>query len=123
MKLIQRLAKGQFRVTTPEVNNGVLDLDFNPIISQFDLKGSFTLIHWQARPKGHREWGIYSSVDDSYRSVAELSINFAQIKSLQLDDATATTVPSAVFYTAEHQITCINQRSIIGVPLLSDLNS
>ncbi len=121
MKLIHKIATAKFKVSTPGVNGSELELDFNPIIDQFKLEGNFTLIHWQARPKGHREWGIYSSKDDSYRSVAELTINYVTVRSLQLDDATAKTIPSAVLYTSEDLITCINDRSIIGNVLLSDV--
>ncbi|MEL6442282.1 MAG: hypothetical protein AAFQ80_23925 [Cyanobacteria bacterium J06621_8] len=42
---------------------------------------------------------------------------------MQLDDATAATVPSAVLYTREDRLTCINQRSVIGEVLMSDLHS
>lgn len=117
----KNIATAKFKLSTPGVNGSDLELNFNPIIDQFKLKGNFTLIHWQARPKGHREWGIYSSKDDSYRSVAELTINYATVRSLQLDDATAKTIPSAVLYTGEDLITCINDKSIIGNVLLSDV--
>lgn len=121
MKLIEKLGVAKFKVTTPELPNQALELDFNPIISQFQLEGDFILIHWQARPKGHRQWGIYSSSDDSYRSIGELVIN-ARTESLQLDDATASTIPSAVLYSREHRVTCINDRSVIGDILLSDVS-
>ncbi|MGB5631399.1 MAG: hypothetical protein WBM44_27215 [Waterburya sp.] len=40
---------------------------------------------------------------------------------MQLDDATAKTIPSAVFYMAEERITYVNDRSIIGEVFLSDV--
>ena len=121
MKQITKIQKAKFKVATPGVTNSELELDFQPIINHFNLEGNFILIHWQARPKGHREWGIYSSKDDSYRSTSELAINWANVKSLQLDDATAKTIPSAVLYCSDARITCINDRSIIGAVLLSDV--
>ncbi len=121
MKQITKIQKAKFKVATPGVTGSELELDFQPVIDQFGLEGDFILIHWQARPKGHREWGIYSSKDDSYRSVAELTFNVVSVQSLQLDDATAKTIPSAVLYTAEDRITCINDRSIIGQVFLSDV--
>lgn len=121
MKLIQKIGKAKFKVSTPEVPGQDLELDFNPVIEQFGLKGHFCLIHWQARPKGHREWGIYSSKDDSYQPVAEIKLNVAVAESLQLDDTQAKTIPSAVFYTGEDRINCINHRTIIGEVFLSDL--
>ena len=121
MKTITKTAQAKFKVTTPGITGSDLELDFNPVIEEFKLEGNYTLIHWQARPKGYREWGIYSSADDSYRSVAELTINFATVKSLQLDDATAKSIPSAVLYCQEQKLTCINERSIIGQVFLSDV--
>jgi hypothetical protein len=97
MKSIERIAQGKFKVTTPDVENGELLLDFNPIILKFNLSGRFKLIHWQAKPKGHREFGIYNFESDSYRSLVSLeSIGYGGIQLLQLDDATANTIPSAV---------------------------
>ena len=94
MKTIQKIAKAKFKISTDNVANSEIELDFNPIIHEFALEGDYQLIHWQAKPKGHRQWGIYSSKTDSYHSIAD----FDEVKSkpLQLNDETATTVPSAV---------------------------
>lgn len=89
-------------VTTIDVPNSELQLDFNPIIEQFKLLGDYYLIHWQARPKGHREYGIYTSVDDSYRSTDKIPIRYGGMACYQLDDATANTIPSAVIYFKGH---------------------
>jgi len=120
-KLIEKIAQGKFKVTTSGVTGSELQLDFNPIIEEFGLKGNFTLIHWQARPKGYRQWGIYTSQDDTYRTMAQLKINFATVQSLQLDDVTAKSIPSAVLYCQEDKVTCINQKTVIGDVLLSDV--
>ncbi len=121
MKNIQKLGVARFKVSTPNAVGSELELDFNPIIKEFKLSGNYTLIHWQARPKGERQWGIYSSADDRYRSVSELSQFAGFIRSLQLDDRTATTIPSAVLYSDESQITCIDDRVILGTVRLSDI--
>ena len=52
---------------------------------------------------------------------AEIKLNNVWLKSLQLDDATAKTIPSGVLYGDDDRITCINDRSIIGAVLLSDV--
>jgi len=123
MKLIQKISKAKFKVSTPGVVGQDLELDFNPVIEQFDLSGDFCLIHWQARPKGHRQWGIYSSSDDSYRSTLDVKLNGLVCESLQLNDVEAKTIPSAVFYTSTDKITCINEKTIIGEVFLSDLSA
>ncbi len=95
MKRIEKIAKAKFSVTTEGVLNSNLLLDFNPLIDEFKLSGDFYLIHWQARPKGYRQYGIYSSKDDSYRSLDHLPTRYGGFSLLQLDDLTATTIPSA----------------------------
>lgn len=92
---IKKLGKARFRVTTLGVAKSQLFLDFNPLIQKFKLKGNFKLIHWQARPKGYREWGIYHSSTDSYESIPEFEIK-GNFKSLQIPDEQAIAIPSAV---------------------------
>ena len=55
MKTITKVSTAKFKITTEQVANSELLLDFNPVIEEFELKGNFYLIHWQARPKGHRQ--------------------------------------------------------------------
>lgn len=94
-KIITRTGKGRFRVVTPSARNFQLMLNFNPLIERFKLKGNYQLIHWQARPKGTREWGIYNSLDDSYSSLEKFEIS-GKFKSLQIPDSEASSIPSAV---------------------------
>ena len=100
-KIIEKLGVAKFQVTTPEANNE-LRLDFNPIIEQFglDMAKPFKLIHWQGRPKGYREWGVYDSKSDSYSCGVweDLPTFYGGSKLLMLDDQTATTIPSAVIH-------------------------
>ena len=103
MKTIKKLARGQFKIATPGVTNSELSLDFNPVIellSDRERKQAFKLIHWQGRPKGHREWGIYDSVADSYTCGVweNLPAFYGAGRLVMLDDATAATIPSAVIY-------------------------
>ena len=121
MKSIQHISKAKFKISTPGVAGSELELDFNPIIDEFNLIGDFTLIHWQARPKGYREWGIYTSSTDTYRSIGELVQNVGGYRSLQLDDQTAKSIPSAVLYSNENKCTCINDKAILGIVSVNDL--
>ena len=98
MKVIQKLGVAKFQVTTPEISDGQLTLDFNPVIEEYNLQGKFALIHWQARPKGYREWGIYEAQTDTYRSSFDFPPAYGKMKMLMLDDKTASTIPSAVIY-------------------------
>lgn len=96
MKLITKLERAKFALSTEFIPNSDIQLDFNPLINQFELTGDYYLIHWQARPKGYREWGIYRAVDDSYHSLPKIPVVYGGWSSLELDDATAATLPSAV---------------------------
>ena len=103
MKKIQKTGKGKFKVSTPGVVNSEIQLDFTPLIDTFELgKGrtDYKLIHWQGRPKGEREWGIYDPQTDSYSCgvFANHPTVYGGMKLLMLDDKTATTLPSAVLW-------------------------
>jgi hypothetical protein len=95
MRSVTKIQDRTFRVTISEVPNEQLILDFNPIIEKFKLQGNYQLIHWQAKPKGYREWGIYSSVDDSYQSVPNFAFQ-GIFKSLQVPDEEIDSVPTSV---------------------------
>ncbi|MEO1692182.1 MAG: hypothetical protein AAFR63_11735 [Cyanobacteria bacterium J06631_6] len=123
MKLITKTGEAKFKVSTPGIPGSDLDLDFNPIINEKKLKGNYTIIHWQGRPKGHREWGIYQSKDDSYSTFIGGSINAGVTELFMLDDKTAKTLPSAVLISPEDKVTCINEKTIIGEVFLSDLQT
>jgi hypothetical protein len=96
MKSVTKISKARFRVVTPEIANSKLVVNFNPIIDEFNLKGNFYLIHWQARPKGYRQWGIYSSKDDTYTSTEQPPKSHGLVQYLMLNDRAAYTIPSAV---------------------------
>ena len=95
MKTVHKISRAKFKISTPNVRNSELLLDFNPVIDEFKLVGNFYLIHWQARPKGHREWGIYDSRHDTYTSSVELTPGYGKHELKMLDDP-ADTIPSAV---------------------------
>ncbi len=96
MKSVQHISKAKFKISTVDVPESEILLDFNPVIEQFQLRGKFYLIHWQARPKGHREYGVYNFEADSYISGDNFPVSYGSHQLLMLDDLTAATVPSAV---------------------------
>ena len=98
MKHIKKIGVGKYVVTTPDVRDSEIKLDFNPLIEQFNLSGNFYLIHWQARPQGYRQWGIYNSKDDTYTSSLELPKAYGAMRLLMLDDSQPNKLPSAVIH-------------------------
>lgn len=121
MKLVQKLGQAKFKISTPGVSSSELELDFKPIIEAKKLQGNFVIIHWQGRPKGHREWGIYQSIDDSYSTFVQGKINMGEVEMFMLDDATTKTLPSAVLISHQDKVTCINAKTIVGEAFLSDV--
>lgn len=101
MKTITKLDTAKFKIVETETNTELM-LDFAKIIAQFELQGDFYLIHWQARPKGYREWGVYSSKTDTYTSTEHIPTSYGGCSTLQLDDKTASTIPSAVLLFKGH---------------------
>lgn len=100
-QITKQIATAEFQVFWEGVNNSLLHLNFNPIISQHNLSGIYCLLHWQAKPKYYRRWGIYYSLHDYYYPFnwEELSINEKIIaKALDISESKFKTVPTAVIY-------------------------
>ena len=103
MKKIQKIAPRKFKVSTLDVPGADIELDFNPLVERFNLnqgRQDYKLIHWQGRPKGDRQWGIYDPVEDSYICgvFEDHRTMYGGTRLLMLDDSTANTLPSAVLY-------------------------
>jgi|GEM_PF-6240543 len=81
-----------------------LTVDFNPIIATLSDREKlydYKLMHWQAQPKGAREWGIYDPIEDTYKSSVfeDHFAGYGACKMIMLpDDGTTTTVPTSVIY-------------------------
>lgn len=101
---ITRCAPATFLSTWMENDRQIdksLKLNFDLIIEHFNLSGHFCLLHWQARPKFLRRWGLYSSDVDSYYSCDYDKLLFpdlCQIHLLQLNEREFTKVPTAVIH-------------------------
>jgi hypothetical protein len=101
-QLITKLAPQTFRSIWQnhqglELPDSRLKLSFAPLIEAFALSGQFCLLHWQAKPKGLRRFGVYCSTSDSYTGIDHdrLKIN-ASGEALQISEQQHKTVPTAV---------------------------
>jgi hypothetical protein len=96
--IIKKLAQGQFQLTYAHLPDFELKMDFSPIIERFKLSGKYCLLHWQAKPKGLRRWGIYDGEKDDYFASDwdKFELKTPQVIPLQLDENIITTVPTAV---------------------------
>ena len=96
--IIEKLAESTFRCSW-NAPDSILKLNFDVLIEHFKLTGTFCLIHWQAKPKGLRRWGVYCSAQDSYFSTDYDLLIFDEglkIEALQIDEKIIKTVPTAV---------------------------
>lgn len=98
--VVVRIAPRQFKLSYPHLLDFELNMNFSPVIEQFNLSGDFCLLHWQAKPFGLRRWGVYSGGDDSYCSTEwqSLEVKAGKIIPLQVDESVIKTVPTAVLY-------------------------
>lgn len=96
---IKKIANAKFQLTWTDSAEQLV-LNFNPIIVSYQLKGNYLLIHWQAKPKGIRTWGIYDSQSSNYYSKPyhqDLLIPVSEsIRLLQIPETAFNTVPTAV---------------------------
>ncbi|MBP0016252.1 MAG: hypothetical protein J7647_01690 [Cyanobacteria bacterium SBLK] len=98
MQRVQKLDEGKFKIWWDEKPRESLTLDFNPIIEYFNLTGEFCLLHWQARPRGLRRWGIYDSASDNYYPFDSARFSRSSLigQTLQINENQHKTVPTAV---------------------------
>lgn len=74
-----------------------LIMDFNPIVSKYGLFGNFVLLHWQAKPKFLRTWGLYDGGKDQYFVVnTDLILPERQALLVDVDEKLIATVPTAM---------------------------
>lgn len=68
-KKIFHIKPHTFEIVWINLNNQRLRINFSKIINYFQLdQEPFLLVHFQAKPRTKREWGVYSFPEDSYTS-------------------------------------------------------
>jgi len=98
-QIINKTSRYNFDVFWEGVSNSLLHLNFEPLITQNRLSGNFALLHWQAKPKYYRRWGLYYAPHDWYYAFNwnELNVQCClQPKTLQIPEAKYKTTPTAV---------------------------
>jgi hypothetical protein len=96
---------GKVKLTYPTMPDFSLEMDFNPLIDRFRLRGRFCILHWQAKPKGERRWGVYDSGMDNYTSLKYDQLQLQVVPQLlQVDENVIKTVPTAVLMFPNSQL-------------------
>lgn len=94
---ITPLGNNRYFVRWHGVINSELTLDFNPLIIAHKLTGKYVLLHWQAKPKNLRTWGVYDSTTQTYRSVCsdEIPAVICEMSIVDVPETIIKTVPTA----------------------------
>lgn len=99
MQTITKITDTSFSMVWDEVPTEKLVIDFKDIIEQHRLTGNYCLLHWQAKPKGLRKWGVYDSAAKSYHSMQANNLLMAVVPRLiEVDENIYKTVPSSTLY-------------------------
>lgn len=99
MQVITKLNDTSFGILWDEVPTEKLVIDFKDLIEQNKLTGNYCLLHWQAKPKGFRKWGIYESLFKQYHSMQANNLKLITIPRLiEVNENSYKTIPSSVIY-------------------------
>lgn len=115
-QVIERLANATFRSQWQNIPDSTLKLNFDVLIDHFGLTdvGSFCLVHWQAKPKGLRRWGVYCRSADMYYAADEIVFDEGlTIQTLQMDERVVKTVPTAVLFFAHTWAKTLNDQILV----------
>lgn len=107
---------GKVSLSYPTMPDFNLQMDFNPIIDWFRLRGQFCILHWQAKPFGERRWGLYDAGMDKYTSLKYCELQLQAIPQLlQVDENIVKTVPTAILYFPKSTLIEKDYYSVVSV--------
>jgi hypothetical protein len=115
-QVIERLANATFRSQWQNIPDSTLKLNFDVLIDHFGLPdmGSFCLVHWQAKPKGLRRWGVYCRAADMYYAADEILFDEGlTVETLQMDERIVKTVPTAVLFFRDAIAEQVNEKILV----------
>lgn len=95
---ITRINETKFISVWHGVPDSNLVLNFEPVIKAYGLTGTYCLLHWQAKPRNLRTWGIYCSDSKQYFSVGsdDLVFPMCQPKLVDVPESIVRSVPTAM---------------------------
>ncbi len=111
--LITRLSDRRFNLCWERQYDTAMVLDFNPLVEGFGLRSPFCLLHFQARPKGLRRWGIYDGASDVYYSLSSERVKLeAPGRLIQIPDGEGV-MPTAVLLYDNSGATVLEDDSVV----------
>lgn len=115
--IVTKTGQSQFNLRWEGVPDSTINLDFRPLQEEFNLTGVYCLLHWQARPKGLRRWGVYESLNDNYLSLDFHNLLISpSLKSgaLQINENIHATLPTAVMLYEKCYLRWLDPNWFIG---------
>lgn len=115
--IITKTGQSQFNLEWENIADSTINLDFRPLQKEYNLSGVYCFLHWQAKPKGLRRFGVYESLNDNYLSVDSKDLLIAPyLKSgvLQIDEKINTTLPTAVMIYEDCYLISFDPKWFIG---------
>lgn len=97
MQVLKRQAR-RFCVTCNAGERTSIELDFTPF-TRFPDSARFIILHFQGKPKFHRQWGVYSVKLDQYFSRSHQQIKFdkgLETHAWSLDERVYKSLPTSV---------------------------
>ncbi len=90
-----------------------LTVNFANFVSQYQVDNGI-IIHWQSKPVGYREWGLYDVAKNEYISTPHFAIAPGlSAYGLELDDFGGY-VPSAVLYYPNASVV-VDENGLVSV--------
>lgn len=105
MQIIKRQPR-KFCVVCNAETKTSLELDFSPFL-RMPKSETFVILHFQGKPKFHRQWGVYSASLDQYFSREWKQLKFAknlETHAFSLDERVYKTLPTSVLIYPESKL-------------------
>jgi hypothetical protein len=95
---VRRLTAYRHQILYPtELPTFRLVVDFGPLVEALNLTGDYCLVHWQARPRGERRWGVFSCEGEEHRYQGCWGYRSdLPCQGFQLNESGVAVVPTAV---------------------------
>lgn len=111
--VITKIVPRQFQLVFSDEAKTTMVLNFQPLVEAINYQRAYTILHFQSRPKGLRQWGVYDVTNDSYTSTDDKHLVIKKVpKAHQIPD-TPKIMPTAVLYFVDTTVIVENGYTII----------
>lgn len=112
---IRKLSEYRFMIEYRDLPDTRLIMNFEPCVTAANATDNYCLLHWQAKPRGHRRFGIFNKFagETNYASTDQpLIAADLNIQAIQVDELSLNTIPTAMLYFPNTRVVFTSQWSI-----------